>query len=375
MSIRFIHTADWQIGKPFANFPSELAGELAAARLNVIARIAAAAHARDATHVLVAGDIFDAPNVETLLVRRTLEHLRRESQVAWVLLPGNHDPVRRDGIWDRARAIGLPENVVVLTEPAPFALSPHASVLPAPLTSNMPGRDPTEWFDAVPVTAGHVRIGLAHGSITGFSSDGESNVTIAPGRAARAKLDYLALGDWHGATRIDKRTWYAGTPEPDRYPANTPGYVLAVTAHAGAEPVVEQVHVAHFTWARHEAVLASSDDIWTLAREIEGLVPVPAASLVRVKLSGSLTIADEGALQSWAEEAAGRLRHLELDMQALQVRATASDLDRLAATGALREAAEKLSGLAQGETPQASAARRALQKLFAYAAAEKREDA
>lgn len=375
MSIRFIHTADWQIGKPFANFPSELAGELAAARLSVIPRIAAAARAHGARYVLVAGDIFDSASIETLLLRRTLEHFKREPGVTWILLPGNHDPARREGIWDRARAIGLPENVIVLAEPVPFALTPHASVLPAPLTSNMPGRDPTGWFDSVASTPGHVRIGLAHGSITGFSSEGESNVTLAPDRAARAKLDYLALGDWHGATRIDKRTWYAGTPEPDRYPVNTPGYVLAVTAEAGAEPLVEQMHVEQFTWARHEAMLASGEDIWTLARDIEALVPNPAASLVRVKLSGSLTIADDAALKSWAEETAGRLRHLDLDTQALQVRATASDLDRLAATGALREAAEKLSALAESETPQSAVARRALQKMFAYAAADVQEGA
>lgn len=375
MSIRFIHTADWQIGKPFANFPADIAGELSAARLSVIARIASAARDRQARHVLVAGDIFDSPSIETLLLRRTLEHLRRETAVTWVLLPGNHDPARREGIWDRARAIGLPENVAVLTEPAPFALTPHASVLPAPLTSNMPGRDPTEWFDAAPAIAGHMRIGLAHGSITGFSSEGESNVTIAPDRASRAKLDYLALGDWHGTARIDKRTWYAGTPEPDRYPANSPGNVLAVTIQAGAEPLVEKVHVAHFTWARHEAVLASAEDIWTLARDIEALVPVAAASLVRVKVSGSLTITDEIALKSWAEEAAGRLRHLEFDKQGLQVRATASDLDGLGATGALREAAEKLAAMAQTDTPQSPVARRALQKLFAYAASEAGEGA
>ena len=323
--------------------------------------------------MLVAGDIFDSPSIETLLLRRTLEHLKRETDVAWLLLPGNHDPARRDGIWDRANTIGIPDNVVVLASPSPVALTPFASVLPAPLTSNMPGHDPTEWFAGAETPPGHLRIGLAHGSITGFSSEGESNVTIAPDRAARAKLDYLALGDWHGMTRIDKRTWYAGTPEPDRYPANAPGYVLAVTAEAGAEPHVEQVHVAQFTWARHEAVLASAEDIWALSRAIEQLVPVPAASLVRLKLSGSITLAEDAALKAWSEETAGRLRHLDLDTGSLQVRATASDLDRLAASGALREAAERLSVLAETGGERAAVARRALQKLFAYAAADEQE--
>jgi len=43
MTFTFIHTADWQLGKPFANFPSDLAGELAAARFSAIGRIAAIA--------------------------------------------------------------------------------------------------------------------------------------------------------------------------------------------------------------------------------------------------------------------------------------------------------------------------------------------
>ena len=47
-------------------------------------------------------------------------------------------------------------------------------------------------------------------------------------RAARARLDYLALGDWHGTLEIAPRTWYAGTPEPDRFRANDAGNVLLV---------------------------------------------------------------------------------------------------------------------------------------------------
>lgn len=369
MAFRFIHTADWQIGKPFANFPSELAGELSAARLNAIARIAGIARDRATAHVLVAGDIFDSDKLGSVLVRRTLEHLKREADITWLLLPGNHDPARAEGIWDRAAQIGLPANVIVLGADKPFAVSTHAVVLPAPLTSKTPGRDPTAWFDSAESAPGQIRIGLAHGSITGFSSEGESSVNIAPDRAKRARLDYLALGDWHGATRIDPRTWYSGTPEPDRYPANTPGYVLAVTAETGAPPQVEQVASAQFMWVKHDAVLASGDDLWALSRSIADLAPSPQSTLARVRLSGSVTLAEETALAAWNEEMAGRLRHLDLDTSALTVRATASDMDQFGASGALREAAELLASRAASEPT----AQRALQKLYAYAAEARRE--
>jgi DNA repair exonuclease SbcCD nuclease subunit len=371
MAIRFIHTADWQIGKPFANFPSELGGELAAARLSAISRIAGIARARAAAHVLVAGDIFDSEKLDTVLLRRTLESLKREADVTWLLLPGNHDPARSDGIWDRIAAIGLPANVVVLGAEKPFELSRYAVVLPAPLTSKTPGRDPTEWYGGAATSPGQIRIGLAHGSITGFSSEGESSVNIAPDRAARARLDYLALGDWHGATRIDAQTWYSGTPEPDRYPSNSPGYVLCVTAQAGAPPHVEQVASSQFTWARHSAVLASADDVWALSRAVADMAPSPASTLLKVTLSGSLTLAEERALKSWSEEASGRLRHLDLDTSALTLRATAADLDAFGQSGALREAAEQLTARAQ--QTDGAVAQRALQKLYAYAADARRE--
>src|SRR3546814_18466746 len=65
----------------------------------------------------------------------------------------------------------------------------------------------------------------------------------------RAGLDYRALGDWHGKLQVTDRTWYACTPEPDRFRANEPGYVLKVTIEApGAKPTVEPIAVAAYRW-------------------------------------------------------------------------------------------------------------------------------
>jgi len=111
MTFTFIHTADWQLGKPFANFPSDLAGELAAAA--AIGRIAAIAEKRGARHVLVAGDIFDAEDLSTNVLRRAMELMAVHASITWVLLPGNHDPARHGGVWDRVQRFGAPGNVVL----------------------------------------------------------------------------------------------------------------------------------------------------------------------------------------------------------------------------------------------------------------------
>ena len=74
-------------------------------------------------------------------------------------------------------------------------LDSTSTVLPAPLTSHAPGRDPTAWMDAAATPPGTLRIGLAHGSVQDFGQSAESAVRISPLRAKSAGLAYLSLGD------------------------------------------------------------------------------------------------------------------------------------------------------------------------------------
>ncbi|MEZ5900439.1 MAG: DNA repair exonuclease [Hyphomicrobiaceae bacterium] len=375
MAFRFIHTADWQIAKPFTRFPSELAGELAAARLSVVARIAEIARRHGAAHVVVAGDVFDNDRLDAPTLRRAMEHLRAQSDIIFVLLPGNHDPAKAGGVWERIARLGMPGNVTVLDEPHPHSLTPECVVLPAPLTSKSPGRDPTEWMTDAPTAPGQIRIGLAHGSIQGFSADGESSVPLAPDRAVRARLDYLALGDWHGTTRVDARTWYAGTPEPDRFPDNDPGNVLAVTIEgAGATPQVDSVRSAQFTWAKRDCMLSDGSDVASLDSIVSGLGPALTSTLLRLRVNGSLTLAGEAALRQWRESLEGRLRHLELDDSALVLRTSSDDLSIAGEDSALRACASELVTISNDAARSDSdAAKRALQMLYAFAAKARQE--
>jgi DNA repair exonuclease SbcCD nuclease subunit len=228
--MRFIHTADWQIGKSFRRF-GEREGGLKQARLDAIERIGEAALAHNATHVLVAGDLFDhfAPSDRT--AREPVERMRRFGAVEWLIIPGNHDPHRPDGVWDRLARLGLPANVRPLLEPAPVALACGAHVLPAPLLRRSETADLTAWWDQAPTPPGALRIGLAHGAVMGFGSAQEASNPVDPARARSAGLAYLALGDWHRTLQISERVWYAGTPEPDRAGSQQIG---KAGQHAGA---------------------------------------------------------------------------------------------------------------------------------------------
>jgi len=74
--IRFLHTADWQIGKPFGGYSDDKRGELRAERFRAVERLAALANGREAAFVLVAGDAFDANTVSDREIQRTLMEVR-----------------------------------------------------------------------------------------------------------------------------------------------------------------------------------------------------------------------------------------------------------------------------------------------------------
>src|SRR3546814_5276665 len=85
--------------------------------------------------------------------------MKAAADIRWVLLPGNHDPARADGLW--SRLVGeAPETVIVCLEPQPIELAEGYWLLPAPLQYKRTQDDPTTWFDHAETPDGATRIGL-----------------------------------------------------------------------------------------------------------------------------------------------------------------------------------------------------------------------
>lgn len=368
--LRFIHSGDLHLGKRFGNLPEDLRGRLREARHGVIDRLAAAARAQGAGTILLAGDSFDTETPAPEIRRQALAAMAQHAPLRWVILPGNHDSLQASQLWAALRA-EAPDNVVLATEPAPLALAEGAVLLPAPCTTRRAGRDLTEWMDGAATPEGTLRLGLAHGPISSFSEDAVAAEVIAPDRARRAGLDYLALGDWHGAIAVDPRTHYAGTPEPDRFKHDAPGQALLVAiAGAGAPAEVTPVETGLFAWRSLPLHLLPGEDG---AAALAPLLPGPAArrqSLIRIAASGRTGLAAAAALEAAVAEAAPEFALLELVRDALICDCEAEDLDLIDRAGALREAAEALraESLDEGRSQaERAVARAALQRLFSYA--------
>lgn len=352
MPLTFIHTADWQIGKPFRWFPEDMAGRLRAARVDVIDRIGRLAMEREAGFVVVAGDVFDQEGLPRAVRMQPVARMRGFPDVTWVLLPGNHDPATPAGLWSRLKGL-LPDNVVVADTADPIEVGSDVVVLPAPLRQRISAHDPTVWMDRCETTPDRYRVGLAHGSVSGFGSEADANSLIEPARAQIARLDYLALGDWHGMQKVNARTWYSGTPEPDRFADNAPGHVLVVRLDApgsGSEPVVEPVQTGEFTWLNLSDVLNDAAQLPALRdRIIAASGASPSRCLARLTLSGVLSVGERAAVSRWCNDLEAELAYLAVRDDGLRVRGGLTEHDLVAANDELAAAAETLQRLADAE--------------------------
>jgi DNA repair exonuclease SbcCD nuclease subunit len=372
--MRFIHTADWQIGKPFRQFGDREA-VLKRARLDAIEAIGRLAVAEGAAHVLVAGDVYDSETPTPQTLREPLERMRAFPGVAWHIVPGNHDPHRPKGVWDRVREAGAPENVRLHLTAEPVDLGGEAVLLPAVLTRKAESGDLTRWMDAAESAPGRVRIGLAHGAVTGFGVEGEAGNPIDPRRPQAAGLAYLALGDWHRTLSVGPACWYAGTPEPDRAGSQEVGRTLLVDiAGAGAPAVVVERAVGSFRWSTREERVADAADLADLEARLRAL-PQLSSTVLRLRLAGALPLAGKADLDRRLAGLAAAVFHLDVDTTGLSARPTAADLEAIDFGGVLRQAADRLRGLAEDGTLAADQRRRAenaLVELYLMAAGEPR---
>ena len=369
---RFIHTADLHLGRRFGNYPETIRGRLVEARHDAISGLARAARAHGAGHILVAGDVFDTETPSDQVWRQAVAAMAAEEPTTWWIIPGNHDSLAAESLWERFRA-QAPENVRLLDAPRPAEIEPGVTLLPAPATSRFPGRDLTDWMTGCATPEGHMRIGLAHGSIVDFGSEYGDPETIPPDRAATAGIDYLALGDWHGFMRVGERTCYSGSPERDRFKHSGKGACAAVVIPGpGAVPSVTESATGRFDWSEVRLDLTPEQDPVDVF-----MSAMPRAStarrdcLMRIVVAGWTRLPGRMALAETIASLEPEFGHLEFRDDELLIDCMADDLDGIASSGALRIAADDLFGEAKDETANLrdrAVASAALRRLYGYTA-------
>ncbi|MFM7312938.1 MAG: exonuclease SbcCD subunit D [Cyanobium sp.] len=329
--LRILHTADWQIGKPYGTVADEQKRfRLQQERIAAVGRIRDLVRLHRVQLVLVAGDLFDSPTPAPPAVLEVLEAIG-DMQVPVLVIPGNHDHGAAGTVWHRDDFLRqqrqFAPNLQLLLERRPFLLE-QAVLLPCPLLRNQDSRDPCQWLQALDwnqLPADRPRLVLAHGGVQGFggrdyAADEEAQLganNLIDLQALPAEhIDYIALGDWHNLKRVSEQAWYPGTPEPDRFDQgedNQRGQVLQVDVQRGGAPAVTPRTTGRLHWHNLAFRFSGDADLDRFERQLQDLTAGRVArDLLRLEVSGSLSLAGHRRYQQLLDDLQTRLLRLRI---------------------------------------------------------------
>jgi DNA repair exonuclease SbcCD nuclease subunit len=334
--MRFLHTADWQLGKPYARVSDpDKRAQLRRERLSAIARLGHVAREQGASFIVVAGDLFDSHQLIANEVSPACSAIGALG-LPVLVIPGNHDHGGAGSLWRESYFLEeckqLAPNLKVLLERQPFELQTigltGGVLFPCPLLRKAEPVDPTAWIRQLDFSpwSDHPRIVLAHGSVHGFGAEDsidtdDENPPATSNRIDLAglppgEIDYVALGDWHGLKQVNARTWYCGCHEMDRFPRAADyrsGQVLVVDVQRGSEPEVFDVRTGAIGWHQLEHRFNSDSDLERLEQILRDLIGARSnQDLLLLELEGSLSLQAASRLQDLLQRFEARLLRLKL---------------------------------------------------------------
>lgn len=372
--VRFILTADWQLGMTRHFLEGEAQARFAQARIDAIRAIGRLAAEQDALFVGVGGDVFETNQVDPRTVGRTLEALA-DVPVPVYLLPGNHDPldagsVFRSPTFQRHK----PDHVTVLEDTQPHLVAPGVEVVGAPWTSKRPLHDLVrDVCGELETEPGVRRILLAHGAtdeMPAFDDPAVISVSCAEAALTDGRIAFVGLGDRHSTTQVGHtgRIWYPGAPEPTDYDETDPGNVLVVELTADGSVRVTPHHVGTWKFVYHACTLdgpGAIDELETWLAER----PDKDRTTVKLALEGTISLTEDARLRGLLEHDRRLFAAIEEHERRtdLVVRPDDDDFADLTLSGFAQEALEQLRYAANEDDEAAEIARDALGLLVRFA--------
>ena len=297
--MRFLHTADWQLGMTRHFLAGDAQPRYSAARRDAVAGLGALAAEVGAEFVVVAGDVFEHNQLAPQVIGQSLEAMRAIG-IPVYLLPGNHDPLDASSVYTSALFTAeCPDNVVVLDRAGIHEVRPGLQIVAAPWRSKAPTTDlVAEVLDGLPADD-ITRVLVAHGGVDVLDPDRDkpSLIRLAglEDALARGAIHYVALGDKHSLTQVGSsgRVWYSGSPEVTNFDdvESDPGHVLVVDIDE-YDPrrtvTVEPRHVGHWRFVTLRREVDNNREIADLDLNLDQMTDKDR-TVVRLALTGSLT--------------------------------------------------------------------------------------
>ncbi len=372
--VRFVHTADWQLGMTRHFLDVEAQARLSEARIEAIRKIGQLAVEQECSFVVVCGDVFESNHVERQVIVRALDAMAETPDVTFYLLPGNHDPLNASSVFQSRTFIGrCPKNVEVLDTEGIRDVVPGVQLIAAPWTSKAPLEDLVHRAISNTAVGGGVRIVVGHGAVDSLNPDDTDPSAISLGdletAIADGRIQYVALGDRHSTTSVGEsgRVWYSGAPEPTAFREVEPGNALIVEID-GDKVVVMPHPIAQWKFHTFEFDLRNTDDIDRLESTLSDLGD-KSVSIVQLVLVGQLSLGDKVRLDALLEHFSDLFASLNTweRHSDLVVLPDDEDFTSLGLSGFAREALDDLVELATEDGEEVATAQEALGLLYRLA--------
>ena len=371
--IRFLHTADWQLGMARHFFSEGVQERFSQARFDAVRTICRVAHEEKCHFVVVCGDVFDSNMADTKTIARACEALK-EATIPVYLLPGNHDPLNAASIYRQPSFLyRKPENVHVVDNNKPICVSidgeENCEIIGAPMTSKRPLQDLVKLaIDSFETKHQTTRICLGHGATDTLSPDHVNPALISVKDVETAlkqgKIRYLALGDRHSLTDVGDSgaVWYSGAPEPTDYDEDQPGF--AIVAEIGKDTLeVKRVKVGTWRFIRKKVHINSKEDLAGLVKWFDNLEN-KEITVVKTDLVGTVSLSIRSALDEEIHRQKDVFGAVEVHDSELAVITDDADFSDLHFSGFAEKAVRRLRSMADGTGQESVTAKYALALLI-----------
>jgi len=270
MSMRIFLTSDLHLGMKFAGYP-EVQVELSEARFKTLERLVTLANQNTCNLFVIAGDLFDRITVTKRDVIRAALVLKDFQGPLAAVLPGNHDFISQGqtDLWTPFKE-NAGDRVLVLEDKTMYPLAHYdleGTLYAAPCSSKHSSDNAIGWIKAAPrerTVKNH--IGVAHGSLQGFSPDFDDRYYPMTSQELLAcGMDLWLMGHTHTQYpsqpgRTD-RIFYPGTPEPDGFDCQHGGKAWVLDLSEDRSVTSLPIETGHHRFLHEEVEIRNPADV------------------------------------------------------------------------------------------------------------------
>ncbi len=292
MSLRILHTADLHLGSSFRGL-GKLGKQLRKAQSKTLSNIINLAKEYSVDIILIAGDLFDSNQISRDLLHFTLEQIKQANPIPVFLMPGNHDYLDEDSIYNDRIFQDAPNNLHLFNEIGynHYTLSKFSlTVYAKPITAKISDENPLAGLEVK--TNSKYQIALAHGSLSEIARN-DGAYLFSYEDIIKSNMNYIALGHWHSyfecsigkkGEKVKTKAIYSGAPLGTKFAEHDAGNVLLVDIKDDETIQIKKIKSAPYYWYEKELDITGKENLMQFLTPLynEG----NKHKLLRLKLTG-----------------------------------------------------------------------------------------